>query len=224
MQEHTLSLRERKKLRNRNHILDAARDLFQAQGFEATSVEQISAAAEVSRGTFFNYFSTKESLLSEIADEELRSLEHRVATDLASMPSAVARIRHTMHLLVGDTLQFLQLTRYIFVEALRHPAGASATSVKLGGILTGLVRQAQAQGEIRADLDPAQIARAISGAYLAALFHWIAAGDPSPAPGPVVDILDMLLEGIAGPQYRARDASSGGRPQGFAPTYGKNTE
>ena len=66
-----LSRRERKKQQNRQRLLDCAIDLFQTQGFDKTTVDDIAEAADVSRGTFFNYFPTKEHLLDDIGDAAL---------------------------------------------------------------------------------------------------------------------------------------------------------
>ena len=59
----TLGLRERKKLKTRDAIQRAAIRLFQRQGYERTTVEEIAAAAEISPSTFFNYFRTKEDVV-----------------------------------------------------------------------------------------------------------------------------------------------------------------
>ncbi|SHN40183.1 TetR/AcrR family transcriptional regulator [Cryptosporangium aurantiacum] len=58
-----MNLRERKKLAAWRAISDAALRLFEEQGYEATTIEQIAAAANVSRATFFNYFGSKEAVL-----------------------------------------------------------------------------------------------------------------------------------------------------------------
>jgi AcrR family transcriptional regulator len=58
-----LGLRERKKLKTHLTIQREALRLFREQGYEATTVEQIAAAAEVSHTTFFRYFPTKEDVV-----------------------------------------------------------------------------------------------------------------------------------------------------------------
>jgi hypothetical protein len=108
-----------------------------------------------------------------------------------------------MRMFVDDTLPFLQVARYVFLDALQHPTGEDASTIWLGEILRKLVVEAQSSGEIRADLDPFEISHAITGAYMAALFSWVAAQAPlTPTSMPMVEnIVDMLFEGIAGPKY-----------------------
>jgi len=84
------SLRERKKARTRASLREHALRLFREQGYHATTVEQIAAAAEVSPSTFFRYFPTKEDLV--LQDD----MDARLAKAFARQPpelGPVAAIR-----------------------------------------------------------------------------------------------------------------------------------
>lgn len=78
-------LRERKKQRTRCALIDAAFALFGRKGFDATTIDEIADAVDVSSRTFFRYFASKEDVALSLVDEQLAelvtALEHRPAEE-----------------------------------------------------------------------------------------------------------------------------------------------
>ena len=81
-------LRERKRRQTRERISQAAMTLFLEQGFEATTIDQIAEAADVSKRGFFDYFPTKEDVVAAWQDEFAQSLLTAVAERPAREPMA----------------------------------------------------------------------------------------------------------------------------------------
>jgi AcrR family transcriptional regulator len=67
-----VSLRDRKRARTRKALVDAAVDLIERKGYEATTIADIAAAAEIGTRTFFSYFPSKEDLLFPETDRRVR--------------------------------------------------------------------------------------------------------------------------------------------------------
>jgi AcrR family transcriptional regulator len=96
------SLRERKKARTRAAIREHAVRLFREQGYQATTVEQIAAAAEVSPSTFFRYFPTKEDVvLRDDMDVLLLEMLSRQPPDMTPLAAIRAAVREAVSL-VGE--------------------------------------------------------------------------------------------------------------------------
>lgn len=72
------SRRERKKLAVRESLYDVALELFRSRGYEATTVREICEGADVAKGTFFNYFPSKEHVLVDFHDRLKSELLDRI--------------------------------------------------------------------------------------------------------------------------------------------------
>jgi AcrR family transcriptional regulator len=84
--------RERKKANARAHILAAAIRLFSARGLENTTVEQVAEAADVGKGTIYNYFLTKEDMVVAF----MAGLEQRVQAKVSAFAACNAPLEEVL--------------------------------------------------------------------------------------------------------------------------------
>jgi AcrR family transcriptional regulator len=161
-------LRELKKARTRRLIADTAARLFAERGYEKVTVSEIARAAEVAEQTLYNYFPTKEQL---VTDRE-QQIQHRLNDLIRSRPagtSPAAAIRDYV-------LQTVAAIRDMPAEnahgTLGYLAAISPAVNRLALELTD--RQAAALAVAIGDTSPIapEIAR-LQGVALAAVFHII---------------------------------------------------
>ncbi|GIH09598.1 hypothetical protein Rhe02_76650 [Rhizocola hellebori] len=74
-----MSLRDRKRARTRQALVDAAADLFERNGYDQTTVADIAAAADIGTRTFFSYFASKEELLFPESDSRVQATVDAIA-------------------------------------------------------------------------------------------------------------------------------------------------
>jgi AcrR family transcriptional regulator len=195
-----LSRRERKKLETRQSLMEAALQLFGERGYEATTVEDITSAADVAKGTFFNYFETKEAILPAIAASRLEQLEEALRPERGAPDSPVARIKLALHLVAESPLCQKKLARHLFAAMMhRREIGPGHA---LRDLLAEQVRQAQAAGEICSSLDPLYLAGVLRALFFQRLVMWHHGYRPTHLRELIDGSVHLLMDGVAGPNWK----------------------
>jgi AcrR family transcriptional regulator len=191
------SRRERKKTETRQRLLEAAWQLFQDRGYEHTTVAEITEAADVGKGTFFNYFPTKEEIVDEIALWRIDLLGSHVLGEGDVPRSALARIKLLIKAMADEFSPEQELARQVFLARVgAHFKHESAH--RIGSLMHELVRQGQASGEIRDDVDQGLVSRLL----MTCLFHYMLRGwhhdIEFSEEAKLMDVVDALMEGLGG--------------------------
>jgi AcrR family transcriptional regulator len=181
-------LRERKKAKTRAAIQEHALRLFRDQGYEATTVEQIAEAAEVSPSTFFRYFPTKEDVVAYDALDPLVMAAWR--SQPVGVPPITA-IRVAMRevaasMTPSQAQELMDRGRLLFsVQELRQ--AAIVELLRSGAMVTAEL--AARLGRPADDFELRVFGGAIMGAMMAAMIPML--DNPSPE---ILEAADRALE------------------------------
>lgn len=191
--------RQRRSAEIRERLFRSALALFAKKGFAETTVEDITEAADVGKGTFFNYFPSKDHILIAFGEMQLAKLE-----------AAIAEVRRTNE----PIPQFLRsLGTRMTQEPARNPeimrallqAYLSTTPVReamldlqkrVQALHTQMIRLGQEQGEIRSDLPAEEIAYAFRQTIFGTVLIWSLYGDAT-LHARIESAFNLLWTGIA---------------------------
>jgi AcrR family transcriptional regulator len=173
-----MGLRELKKTRTRQAVQQAAMRLFDAQGYTATTVEQIAAAAEISTATFYRYYSDKEGIV--FGDDDRALVEEVIAARPPDEPVGASLTALFQRLAVeSEADKDAVLVRMRLMHGVPGlQARRSATRQQTADLLARLLAP-----RARTDPDNRDLRLAIAVALAAeaeTLFYWARTGGASP--------------------------------------------
>jgi AcrR family transcriptional regulator len=172
-------LRERKKAKTRAAIREQALRLFRERGYQATTVEQIAAAAEISPATFFRYFPTKEDVVLQ-DDVDVLTMEAFDAQPAGLSPVAAVRAATaaTFARLTPDELARLRETTELTLSVPEIRARAVDEFVRSIEVIAGAV--ARRTGRAPDDFAVRNLAGAMIGVIMASVLAAKEAPDADP--------------------------------------------
>jgi AcrR family transcriptional regulator len=164
-------LRERKKARTRASLREHALRLFRDQGYTATTVEQIAAAAEVSPSTFFRYFPTKEDLvLQDDMDTRLIEALEQQRPDLGAVAAVRAATKQVFASYTAADVDVLTETTRLTMTVPEVRARAMDEFARSIAVVADAV--ARRAGRPADDLAVRTVAGAIIGVIMAITLPW----------------------------------------------------
>ncbi|GAB0114840.1 TetR/AcrR family transcriptional regulator [Acidisoma sp. C75] len=176
-------------LRNRERLLEAAKDAFAELGAEA-SLDEIARRAGVGIGTLYRNFPNRDAILAEVYRRAVEQLAEAARQLLAEYPPDEA-----LHRWMRLFLEYVA-TKKVLASALNTLVGGTAelyaaSGPLILGAMTELVGRATASGVIRADTEPMDLLHALVGfAYTNIGADWLATSER---------LVDLLMAGLRRP-------------------------
>jgi TetR/AcrR family fatty acid metabolism transcriptional regulator len=185
----------------RERILEAAVKVFAAEGFYNAKVAQIAQEAGVADGTIYLYFKSKDDLLISLFEDRMEGINANLRNALAAAQTSADRLRAVVRLHLELVEQNRHMAEVICVE-LRQSSKfiKEYANPKFGEFLrliAGAIVDGQRSGELRADMDPPMVARAMFGALDELALAWLVRGkDRIDIPRAVEQMSTLFIEGL----------------------------
>jgi AcrR family transcriptional regulator len=167
--------RERRSAETRKNIFQSAMQLFADRGFSATTIDAIAEAADIGKGTFFNYFENKESILLEYQEMQMGKVKAFVAASLNSDEPLTTLVYKLACTMTQEQQKSPALFQSLMTAIFSNEAVGNrmAAGMKLGrGMLAELIEKRQQSGEIRNDTAALDLAHSLQRMILGTMLVW----------------------------------------------------
>jgi len=168
-------LRERKKARLRQQIIETAIRLFRKQGYEKTRVDDIVKILEISQPTFFRYFPSKDAVLRDVGQRGFECIAERLKSELSTKASTAERLSRLYHSLACEAESDRPLWQAVVLsgamDAVRSPEVRGAECI-VAGLLREILAQGQKRGEITNAFPVVHLAEFMEALYHTVVRQW----------------------------------------------------
>ena len=176
--------------RNRQLLIDAAKAGFSDVGLDV-SLEEIARRAGVGIGTLYRHFPTREEVVEAVYRREVEHLAEAVPQLLHSSPAGEA-LHKWMHLFVDYIATKRIIAPSLAAATARTPALYTTSLELITGAISTLVKRAIASGDVREDIDPSDLLRAMVG---------VSYGNPDAGwEASARRLIDILMDGLRRPK------------------------
>jgi AcrR family transcriptional regulator len=193
------SRRERRSNELRERLFRAAIQLFARKGYSETTVEDITNAADVGKGTFFNYFPSKEHILASFGEMQIAKVQ--IAADAAPQtPLPIQMFLRNLALdVTSEPARNPAVVRALLQANLSsEPVRETMREIhsKATALLGRIIEVGQQRGEVRKDMAATDIAQVLRQSLLGAMLIWSLYGDGS-LENRIENVFKIIWNGLA---------------------------
>jgi AcrR family transcriptional regulator len=188
--------RERHKRAMYERLYTAALDLFTEQGYEETSIEDITERADVARGTFFNYFEKKEEVIAAWGARRRDTLRAELGAIAGGGSDALSSLENCMRALARINKLEWRTTQVMLAAWVRcgHPIFEEPYATPL---FAEIVNAGKEAGEVGEHIDPVLVGNMLRDVYLGTLYRFVGRGkQPTTLANELVTTLRLVMNGV----------------------------
>lgn len=178
---HGMGRRERRAAETRLRLFRAALQLFADRGFSSVTVGDITEAADVGKGTFFNYFETKDHVLGVIAEVQLARIREAVKSAASGRHTIASTVHHLFLRLAEEPGRSPYLARAVIASFLASEVVRELIKRQMAearSLIAEVIAQGQRRGEIDPRLKRNDVALQLQQAILGTVLVWSLHGEP----------------------------------------------
>jgi AcrR family transcriptional regulator len=176
-----LSRRDRKAAETRIRLFRCALQLFADRGFPNVTVEDITEAADVGKGTFFNYFASKDHVLGVMAEIQIGKVREALTQAESGKESVRSILHHLLQRLAAEPGRSPDLARALVTSLLASKDVRELVDAHMAQgrrFLARIFEIGQERGEIDSQLNTAQLSRLLQQSVLGGILLWSLMGEP----------------------------------------------
>lgn len=192
-----MSRRERKKEETKLSILNSAIKYFQTQGYESTTMEQIAEEVDISKVTLYNYFPSKEAIVSEFFQRMSHQFVDLVLEVLEKQPTTRMKIFELFRQQFEWNARYRELLQVYFVhqfQSMLKPETYQGSGLDI--VLAQIIRYGQEKGEIRNDLTIEYLAKHLEMMYVMQFLVWILEPETWDPEKNLKVMVDLFMHGV----------------------------
>ncbi len=185
---------------DREQVVRIAVQLFNEQGYDATSVADLAARLGLTKSALYHHVASKEAILQSALDDALGGLEGALAEALATQDAAIDRLRHVVRGAVRVLTE--RLPEVTLLLRVRGNSDAERSALErrraFDQRVTAIVRDAQREGALADDIDAAVATRLVFG-MVNSLTEWYRPGGAVDPDRLADDVLRVAIDGLDRP-------------------------
>jgi AcrR family transcriptional regulator len=196
-----VGLRERKKARLRQQIIETSIKLFRKHGYANTRIDDIVQILEISQPTFFRYFPSKDAVLREVGERGYACICERLSSELSTKAGTSERLRRLYVTMAREVEGDRQLWQAVVLSGAMDPVRSAELrghEEAAAGLLREILTQGQKRGEVTRAFPVVHLAEFMEGLYSTVVRQWaVDLTGPHKLTDRVRSAVEFFLRGVA---------------------------